>query len=181
VQHPPDHGVDARTRSVPQVTVSFEDWMSLEGPALKRAAILMCRSEHEADDLVQETFVKLYPKWARIADLENPAAYARRTLTNVYLSRWRRLRLDRSKIHLLAGPDSRPSGVDAVNDRAALTMWLEGLGAKQRTAVVWRYYCDLSVPEIAALMGCQESTVRTQLARALANLRRLAASDHKHA
>lgn len=153
--------------------------MSVEGPALKRAALLLCRDEHEADDLVQETFVRLYTKWQRVGDLENPGGYAQRTLTNVYLSRWRRLRMDRAKSHLFVD-DTSPSDIDAVTDRAALTQWLQSLGAKQRAAVVWRYYCDLPVPEIAVLLGCREATVRAQLSRALSTMRRLAA-DHESA
>jgi RNA polymerase sigma-70 factor (sigma-E family) len=163
------------------VAAPFEEWMSAEGPALKRAAVLLCRDEHEADDLVQETFVRLFANWTRVSGLDNPVGYAQRTLTNVYLSRWRRLRVDRSKGHLFAVDerDSRDEA-DAVVDRAALATWLGSLGSKQRAAVVWRYYCDLPVPEIAALLGCRETTVRTQLTRALASMRRLAA-NHEHA
>ena len=106
------------------VAGSFEEWMSLLGPELKRAAVLLC------------------------SRMDNPAGYAQRTLTNVYLSRWRRLRRDRSKSHLFAAGDA-PDEFDAVADRAALATWLESLGTKQRAAVVWRYYCDLSIPESA--------------------------------
>lgn len=156
------------------MAVPFEEWMSAQGPALKRAAVLMCGDEHEADDLVQETFVKVFATWARVSRMDNPAGYAQRTLTNSYLSRWRRLRRDRSKSHLFAAGETL-NDFDAVDDRAALAAWLEALGTKQRAAVVWRYYCDLPIPEIATLLECRESTVRTQLTRALANLRRHAA------
>jgi RNA polymerase sigma factor (sigma-70 family) len=152
--------------------------MSVEGPQLKRAAVLLCGNEHEADDLVQETLVRMFVRWSSVSKLDNPAGYAQRTLTNVYLSRWRRLKVDRSKRHLFTTADTTHD-TEAVDDRTALATWLGSLGPKQRAALIWRYYGDLPVSEIAALLNCRESTVRTQLSRALATMRRLAdAPDH---
>jgi RNA polymerase sigma-70 factor (sigma-E family) len=158
------------SRRAGAVYPSFEDWMSARGPSLKRAAVLMCGDEHEAEDLVQETFVRVFVRWARVSRMDNPAGYAQRTLTNLYLSKWRSLQRDRSKRHLFVDTDTGDDS-EAVADRAELATWLRSLGPKQRAAVVWRYYYDLPIPEIGRLLGCRESTVRAQLSRALANLR----------
>jgi RNA polymerase sigma factor (sigma-70 family) len=48
---------------------------------------------------------------------------------------------------------------------------LAKLPRRQRAAVVPRYYAGMSDPDIAAQLGCRETTVRSQIARALATLR----------
>lgn len=155
---------------------SFEAWVSVEGRALKRAAVGLCRNEHEADELVQETLIRLFTRWERVSRMDNPAGYARRTLTNLMRSRWRRLRLELSTSN--PGPVERVDEIGAVAERAAAASFLRALGPKQRAAVVWRYYCDLPIGEIAVILGCSEATVRSQLSRALSTLRRVAEAEH---
>lgn len=96
-----------------------------------------------------------------------------RTLTNLRLSRWRRLRLGRSAAFHSPRAE-HVDEIDAVDERAAAVSFLSALGPKQRAAVVWRYYCDLPISEIAVILGCSEATVRSQLSRALAILHRVA-------
>lgn len=150
---------------------SFEEWAGVHGPRLKGTALLLCRDEHEADDLVQETLTRLYERWARVRRMSDAPAYARSTLSNLYLSRWRRWQTERSKRHLLHRPDAAADGTQAVTDRDSLDSWLALLGPKQRAAVVLRYYCDQSTAQIAEVLDCSEATVRTQIMRALTHLR----------
>lgn len=56
---------------------AFEAWASVEARALKRAALALCGNEHEADELVQETLVRMYVRWARVSRMDNPVGYAR--------------------------------------------------------------------------------------------------------
>ena len=55
------------------------------GPAvlLRRCAYLLCGDWHLAEDLVQNTLVKMYGAWPRIQHTDRPVSYARRTLTHV--------------------------------------------------------------------------------------------------
>ncbi len=63
---------------------------------------------------------------------------------------------------------------DQIADRAQLWAALGALSARQRAALVLRYYEDLPDHQIAALLGCREATVRSLASRGLAVLRQLA-------
>ena len=63
-----------------------------------------------------------------------------------------------------------------MTERAAVVQALTGLPPRQRACVVLRYYEDLPVAEVAALLGVNEGTVKSQTARALATLKTMIGS-----
>ena len=72
-------------------------------------------------------------------------------------------------------------GADAHASRDAAWALLAGLPGRQRAVLVLRYYEDLSDLEIAVVLGCRASTVRSQAARALATLRTALPTMHREA
>lgn len=106
-----------------------------------------------------------------IATMAYPHAYVRRMIVNEYLS-WRR-RLQRITHH--AEVDDHTAlvhdGAAEHAERDAMIARLDRLPHRQRAAVVLRYYVGLSDAEIAAELGCRQSTVRSQVSRALHSLR----------
>jgi RNA polymerase sigma-70 factor (sigma-E family) len=143
----------------------YSAYYQARGPALRRTAYLLAGSWHEADDLVQATFVKLYVHWRRVR-AETVDAYARRVLINEYLMAKRRNR-ETPVDHITDSAAPQPSTVD----RLVLDGALAGLPPRQRAAVVLRYWEDLSVAETAALLGVSTGTVKSSVARALHTLR----------
>ena len=100
-----------------------------------------------------------------------PHAYVRRMVVNEHLS-WRR-RHRRLVAHAQLD-DLLPSVPDHAAQHAERLDLLERVGrlpARQRAAVVLRYYEELDDAEIASVLGCSTSTVRSNIARALATLR----------
>lgn len=152
---------------------SFEAWARASGAQLRRAALLLTGNVHDADDLVQDALVRVFAKWPRVRDMENRDGYARRVLVNRHLSIGRRVQRFKARQDLLAAgdpvaADPRDAGPIA---RADLRRALLTLGPKQRAVVVLRYYLDLPDAEVAEILGCSPSTVRSQAHRALAALR----------
>ena len=152
---------------------SFEAWARANGAQLRRAALLLTGDVHDADDLVQDVVVRLYAKWRRIRDMGNRDGYARRVLVNRHLSIGRRLRGMRARQRVLA---ARASDGDEAQDAAVIARTdlhraLMMLGRRQRAVVVLRYYLDLADAQIAEILECAPSTVRTQALRALTRLR----------
>jgi RNA polymerase sigma-70 factor (sigma-E family) len=133
----------------------------------RRTAFLLCGDWHQADDLVSIALVKLLRHWRRVAVMEQPDAYMRRVLLRAWLDErrrpWRREH-PTSQVPDRAFPADRDSRVDIVAHLAELP-------PRRRAVLVLRYFCDLSVEQTAAALGCTEGTVKSQAARALDTLR----------
>jgi RNA polymerase sigma-70 factor (sigma-E family) len=152
---------------------SFEAWARANGAQLRRAALLLTGNAQDADDLVQDAMVRVYAKWPRIRDMENRDGYARRALVNRHLSLGRRLQRFKARQDVLGGSESaseEPPDTTLIA-HADLQRALMTLGPRQRAVVVLRYYLDLPDAQVAEILDCTPSTVRTQARRALATLR----------
>lgn len=138
-----------------------------------RLAYLLCGDPHRAEDVVAEAFVKVWRRWER-GGIDNPRAYLRRAVVNEVHSRFRRLRLERAEAQRRTGDDRGARGADEhLADADELLGALSRLPDRQRTAVVLRYYADLTEPEAAAAMGCSVGTVKSSVSRGIARLRTL--------
>ena len=146
----------------------FEDFVSREQPGLLRLAVLLAGDRGHAEDLVQTALLKTYRHWGRITRSGEPTAYVRRVLVTTHTS-WRR-RLSTTEQVVEALPDRADPAVAPDADEE-LRAALRSLPPRMRTAVVLRYYADLSEQQAAAAMGCSPSTVNTQTARGLQRLR----------
>ncbi|MGY1821889.1 SigE family RNA polymerase sigma factor [Geodermatophilus sp. SYSU D00079] len=145
----------------------FAEFVTREQAALLRLAVLLTGDRGHAEDLVQTALLNTYRHWPRVARAGTPSAYVRRVLVNAHSS-WRR-RLSTTEQVVEAVPD-RPAPTAADRDEELGTA-LRALPVRMRTAVVLRYFEDLSEQQTAELMGCSPSTVNTQTARGLARLR----------
>ncbi|MBP2328461.1 RNA polymerase sigma-70 factor (sigma-E family) [Kibdelosporangium banguiense] len=149
--------------------MEFTEYVARQRAALLRfATVLTCRT-WLAEDLVSDVLGRAFERWDRISAMAEPNAYVRRMVVNEYLS-WRR-RLTRTSPRAEVEPMVIADGAHERAERDAMIRRLAGLPRKQRAAVVLRYYAGLSDREIATQLGCRESTVRSQIHRALNALR----------
>ncbi|MFC0541066.1 SigE family RNA polymerase sigma factor [Kutzneria chonburiensis] len=153
--------------------MSFDEFVHEHQQALVRYATLLCGGQGDAEDLVQEVLIRVYPRWDALEG--SRYAYVRRAVTNEFLS-WRRRWSTRHIFTTAEVPEERVEfGWDEPDQRLARE--LRKLPRQQRAAVVLRYYEDLTDPEIAALLGCREGTVRAHISRGLAALRSVLGSE----
>jgi RNA polymerase sigma-70 factor (sigma-E family) len=149
----------------------FSVFVRVHSTALLRSAYLLTGDRLEAEELVQDTLVRLYPNWDRVAAADVPLAYVRRSLTNNFLNARRR----RSANDLLfAEPPEQPYELDLgsrLSDRQLVRRLLDGLPARQRAVLVLRFFEDLEDTEIASIIGCRRGTVRSIISRGLQQLR----------
>ncbi|MDR7276871.1 SigE family RNA polymerase sigma factor [Catenuloplanes atrovinosus] len=149
----------------------FDDFVHGRGRALLRFAYVLSGDAHLAEDLVQEVLARMHRRWHKVTAMDSPEAYVRTSIVRQFIS-WRRRRSSREAV-LAELPE--PAGPDEPQQRvlARDQMWslLAGLPRAQRAVLVLRFYCDLPDDEIAALLGCAQSTVRSHAARALARMR----------
>ncbi len=149
----------------------YVEYVSARLPTLRRLGYLLCGSEDRADDLVQQTITALYVHWKRASAAQHMDAYVRQMLVRAFLDEkrrpWSRVRLTD------APPESVAPEGPSVEDRMVLRAALRRVPRRQRAVLVLRFLSDLSVPEVATLLGCSEGTVKSQTSHGLAALRRL--------
>ncbi|MGK5737554.1 SigE family RNA polymerase sigma factor [Micromonospora sp. URMC 103] len=153
--------------------MTYEEFVDARLAAMLRYAVMLTGDPHQAEDLVQETMVRVQLHWRRVARADSPERYVRRMLTNQYID-WRRGSWMR-RVLLRAEPDETvPAPTDHAQsavDRDQVWSWLARLPRRQRATLVLRYYEDLPDAEIAEILGCAVGTVRSSISRALATLR----------
>jgi RNA polymerase sigma-70 factor (sigma-E family) len=151
--------------------VTFEEYVDAYLPRLSRFAAVLAGDRSLAEDVLQTVLARACAQWERVAAADSPHAYVRRMLVNEYLS-WRRRR---QRVVLMPDLDGLAQAMgdyaEQYAQRVALLQLVQRLPARQRAAVVLRYYEDLDDRQIAAVLGCTVSTVRSNIARALATLR----------
>ncbi|GGQ04550.1 RNA polymerase sigma-70 factor (sigma-E family) [Streptomyces sp. DSM 42143] len=145
------------------------------GHLYRSACLLTAGDTHLAEDLVQETFGRLYVRWGRVSRVGNPAGYAQTVLTRTFLAHQRR-RSSRERATDVF-PDLPGSGDGDASLRLTLLDALARLPAKDRAVVVLRYWEDRSVEETADVMNVSSAAVRTRCSRALGRLRELLGED----
>jgi RNA polymerase sigma-70 factor (sigma-E family) len=151
--------------------VGFAGFVREHTPALLRTAYLLTGNAQQAEELVQDTLVRLYPKWDRVAAADVPVAYVRKSLTNGYINQQRRAA---RREYAYEDVPERIDPFDAnarFADRDLIWTGLGFLPQRQRAALVLRFFEDLSDEESAAVLSCRVGTVRSLISRGLAALR----------
>jgi RNA polymerase sigma-70 factor (sigma-E family) len=139
---------------------------------LVREAALLVGDFCAAEDLVQDSFVAMHGAWRRLRDSDKVLPYLRRSVVNRSRSLLRhRVVVDRHAPTLARGMPSAEDGALTVVERSWVLTALRALPARQREAVVLRYYADMSEAEIAAAMGITQGAVKSHTYRAMASLR----------
>ncbi len=146
-----------------------------ERDSLVRLAYLVTGSRAVAEDLVQDTFIRVM---ARLEATDSPGPYLRRSVLNACYSWHRR---SRREVHIAEDEDRRVSQEQRASqerrDKEAqpVEMWdaLSHLSQRQRTILVMRYYLDMTEADVAATLGCRIGTVKSTSHRALRDLRRM--------
>lgn len=145
-----------------ETPVLEETYRELRLPLL-RLAFMLTGSRETAEDVVQSAFASAQPRWHAIDD---PPAYLRRSVVNLAKDGQRREFRRRLRLRPEREPVTR---IEEIDETWAL---VRDLPSAQRKVVVLHYYEDLTLVEIAALLDRPASTVRSDLRRALARLRK---------
>jgi RNA polymerase sigma-70 factor (sigma-E family) len=139
-------------------------------PAATSLAYLLTGDRAEAEDLAQDAFVRMIGRFRNLRNPEAFAAYLRRTVVNLHTSKLRRRRVERAYLAREAGL-AQAGEAPSIGERDDLWRALQSLPARQRAAVVLRYYEDLSEQQAAEAMGCSTSALKSLVARAMETLR----------
>jgi RNA polymerase sigma-70 factor (ECF subfamily) len=115
----------------------------------------------EAEDVVQEAFVRAAAAGRRFLRVDNHEAWLRTTAIHVHRSRWRKLRNgQRARDRMVA-----PRDPAALEDHLEIITALRALPEAQRQVIALHYLADLPVHEIAEALGVPTGTVKSRLSR----------------
>jgi RNA polymerase sigma-70 factor (sigma-E family) len=150
----------------------FDAYVRAHAQALCRSAFLLTGDRHHAEDLVQAALAKAALRWDHIVARGDPAPYVRTVIVRTAIA-WRRRRWH-GEIPTSSLPEASATEPASV-DRREVLQALQQVPARQRAALVLRFYEDLSVVDTAVAMECSVGTVKSQTAKGLAHLRTLLA------
>jgi RNA polymerase sigma-70 factor (sigma-E family) len=157
----------------PVGSLSFDQYVLARGPWLERVAFMLSGDAHLAEDLVQQTLLRAYRRWPKVAEADQPDAYVRRILINQFRSHQRRRPWVEVASSHAPMPEIPQKRHEAIDEHLWLHDALGQLPPRTRAVVVLRYLEDLDVAEVAELLNVTPSSVRATASRALTRLQTL--------
>jgi RNA polymerase sigma-70 factor (ECF subfamily) len=145
----------------------FADFYAASFQRLVGQVCAMTGDRAEAQDAVQEAFVRAWERRGRIDRDGAPESWVRATAWRIAMSRWRRARVGRQLMRLSVLPESTAGPTP---DRVAFVEALRKVPVEQRRALALYHLCDLTVSQIATETGAPAGTVKARLARGRAAL-----------
>lgn len=146
----------------------FDDFYAASFARLVGQLYAMIGDRDEAQECVQEAFVRAWSRRGSLDRAEHPEAWIRTTAYRLAVSRWRRRRLARRPADRALAPATHTDAADET--RVALVTALSRLPENQRQALVLHHLCDLPVHAVAREIGVPEGTVKARLSRGRAAL-----------
>lgn len=140
--------------------------------SLVRISVVLVGDVGTAEEVVQDCFVAMHGAWRRLRDVDKAVHYLRRSVVNRSRSVLRR-RVVADRHAPKHEPDVPSAEQDAITqlERAAVVAALRTLPARQREALVLRFYLDLTEEQVASVMKISRGAVKSHTARAKVALR----------
>jgi RNA polymerase sigma-70 factor (ECF subfamily) len=163
----------AESDGLPEVRIpgAFELLYQRDYAAVVGLVYGLTGSRWVAEDLAQEAFLRAHRDWAHVGDMVSPDGWVRRVALNLARSRWRRLRSETmARLRMTVLADTSNPGPDSESE----AFWGEvrSLPSRQAQAVALHYVEDLSVADVAEILGVAEGTVKALLHQGRERLRR---------
>ncbi len=154
--------VDGTVERLPEV-VSFSAIFRAEYRGLVAIAWGLTGSRDTAEDMAQEALLSLHRRLERGEPIENPAAYVRRSCSNLSVS-WVRRKMAETRALLRVGA---PQGSAPASDAENEAFWSEvrRLPRRQAQVVALFYGYDMSVADVASTLEISTGTAKTHLHR----------------
>ena len=155
----------------------LEELYLRNAPSALTTAYFLTGNRDLAEDLVQEAFVRVAGRFGHLRTPDAFPGYLRRTMVNLFTSQLRRRALERDWVQRQPTETVTFEGEPEMRD----DLWraLAVLPARQRAAIVLRYYEDLPEREAAAVLGCSKGALHQLVTRATTTLRTHLAGDDR--
>jgi RNA polymerase sigma factor (sigma-70 family) len=159
---------------VDDLASTFEAFVDAEKMRFHGALRLLTRDRAEAEDLMQDAYLKVWERWHHVRSLDDPTGYLYRTAMNLYRKRRRRAAV---AIRHAIRPRPPRDQLEEVESRDEVLRALATLSPRQRMSLVLTDLLDYSSEEAGRLMGVKATTVRVLVSQGRAALRASTGDD----
>jgi RNA polymerase sigma-70 factor (ECF subfamily) len=147
---------------------SFEDFFEQTHQRLFGGLCLITGNRHEAEEVMQDAYLKVWERWDRVGAMDEPIGFLFRTAMNVFRSRYRRGLL---AIRRTASLAPRVDDLAAVEDRDEVVRLIRRLPPAERASIVLTTMFGYSSEEAGRILGMKAATVRAHASRGRAEAR----------
>jgi RNA polymerase sigma-70 factor (ECF subfamily) len=158
----------AEEADVADLAPNFEEFYEANFRRIFNALSLVTGNRHEAEEITQEAFLRVFERWERVGGLDDPTGYAFRVSMNVFRNRYRRATFA-FRHALSSGPAT--DDLAAVEDRDEVYRILRTLPPKQRAAVLLTSLLDYSAEDAGRMLGIRAASVRGLTSRARSQMK----------
>ena len=157
-----DTSVAGRPDAAEVPSETFEELYVREFGSIVALAYALSGSRAAAEDLAQEAFLAAHRNWEKVGDLDAPGAWVRRVAVNMSVSAFRRRVAETKALARMAfGHQQIVPELSA--DDAEFWRAVRSLPRRQAQVIALRYLEDLTLAEIAQILGTSDGTVKKQL------------------
>lgn len=153
----------------------FDDFYAASFQRITGQVYAMIGNRDEAQECVQEAFVRAWAHRKKLDSVDHPDAWVRTTAYRLAVSRWRRTVRSRRPSDRAVTKTSQ--GAAPSENHVALVAALKKLPEAQRQALVLHHIADLPVHEVARELGVPQGTIKARLSRGRAALAALLTDD----
>lgn len=143
-------------------TETFEDFYVREFRPVVGLAYALSGSRSGAEDLAQEAFLAAHRAWDRVGRYDQPGVWVRRVVANLSVSMFRR-RVVEAKALARISLSGTPALPELSAEDAEFWHIVRSLPRRQAQAIALHYLEDMSVAEVARVLGTAEGTVKKHL------------------
>jgi RNA polymerase sigma-70 factor (ECF subfamily) len=136
---------------------AFEEIFEAERDRLLKTFTVITGNRAEAEDIVQDAFLKIWERWDSVRAMDDPVAYLNRTAINCFHSRTRRALV---ALKRMTGNTPAPDAFELADDRHVVARALPSLTPRQRAALIVTEVWGYKTEEAGKLLGVKASTVR---------------------
>lgn len=160
-----DHVVRSATEGRDSEPEEFRGFYAAQHRRAVGLAYVLCGDRAAAEDLAHEAFVAAFRHWPTLSTEDDPAAWLRRVIANRSASRWRRVGRESAALRRLSAR-RQPTMQEVGSGADRFWALVRQLPRQQSLAVALFYAEDLSIDDIAPVLGCSPDTVKAHLFKA---------------
>jgi RNA polymerase sigma factor (sigma-70 family) len=137
---------------------TFEAFYQAEAQTLFRRLWLVTGNRAEAEEIMQDAFLKVWERWDRVGAMDDPIGYLYRTAMNLFRKRYRRTML---AVRRTVGLTPSTDDFTDADDRHVVRHVLATLPPRQRAALVMTEMLGFSSKEAGDALGVTDATIRS--------------------